>query len=206
MTAEAGAAGPLVRFASDTDVDAVAELHATRIADSFLTTLGTPFLRRLYRRVIRSAGAFVLVADDAGRAERVPVCGFVAVAEHTGALYREFLLHDGALAAATAAAGIARRPKAVWETARYGLRGGSEAEDAEVLSTAVAETYGGRGIGGRLVRAATEELRRRGVGSARVVTAVGNLAAMKAYEHGGFRAAELVEVHSGIAQQQLVWP
>jgi hypothetical protein len=44
------------------------------------------------------------------------------------------------------------------------------------------------------------------VGSARVVTAVGNLAAVKAYERGGFHVVGLEEVHSGIAQQLLVWP
>jgi|tagenome__1003787_1003787.scaffolds.fasta_scaffold20956862_2 ribosomal protein S18 acetylase RimI-like enzyme len=196
-----------VRFATEADADVVAELHATRIADSFLATLGTPFLRRLYRRIARAAGAFALVVDDPepGDGPR-RVCGFIAVAEDTGALYREFLLHDGVIAAATATAGIARRPKAVWETARYGLRGGREAEGAEVLSTAVAADHARQGIASRLVCAATDELRRRGVGSARVVTAVGNLAAVHAYEHGGFRKAGLEEVHSGIAQQLLVWP
>jgi ribosomal protein S18 acetylase RimI-like enzyme len=86
------------------------------------------------------------------------------------------------------------------------LRGGTEAVGAEVLSTAVAAECTQRGIATRLVRAAVEELRGRGVGSARVVTAVGNLAAVKAYERGGFRPLGLEEVHRGIAQQLLVWP
>jgi ribosomal protein S18 acetylase RimI-like enzyme len=196
-----------VRYATDTDVDAVAALHADRIAESFLTTLGPAFLRRLYRRIVRSSRAFVLVMDEPGTnggANRV--CGFIAVAEDTGALYREFLLHDGVMGAVAAASGIARAPKAVWETARYGLRGGSDAVGAEVLSTGVASDRGRRGIATRLVRAAVEELHRRGVGSARVVTAVGNLAAVKAYERGGFHVVGLEEVHSGIAQQLLVWP
>ena len=135
------------------------------------------------------------------------MCGFVAVAEDTGALYREFLLHDGVVAAAAATAGIARRPKAVWETAALRAARRERGRRApRCSSTAVAADYGGRGIASRLVVAATEELRRRGVGSARVVTAVGNLAAVKAYEHGGFRLAGLEEVHRGVAQQLLVWP
>jgi ribosomal protein S18 acetylase RimI-like enzyme len=156
---------------------------------------------------VRSPRAFIVVADEpaSGGGER-HVCGFVAVAEDTGALYREFIVHDGVRAAVAATAGIARKPKAVWETARYGLRGGDDAVGAEVLSTAVAADCGGRGIGTGLVRVAVEELRRRGVGSARVVTAVGNVAAVKAYEGGGFRVVGLEEVHSGIAQQLLVWP
>jgi ribosomal protein S18 acetylase RimI-like enzyme len=75
-----------------------------------------------------------------------------------------------------------------------------------VLATAVAADSGRRGIATGLVRSAVEELQRRGTASARVVTAVGNLAAVKAYERGGFRSAGLDEVHRGVAQQLLVWP
>jgi hypothetical protein len=51
-----------------------------------------------------------------------------------------------------------------------------------------------------------EEIGRRGATSARVVTAVGNVAATVAYERGGFRAGGIDEVHRGVPQQLLVWP
>jgi ribosomal protein S18 acetylase RimI-like enzyme len=195
------------RFATDADVRAIAALHADRIAEGFLVTLGPAFLRRLYRRVLRTPDAFVIVADDANAPDTGNrVVGFIAVAENTRALYREFLLRDGFVAAAAATPGIARAPGAVWETLRYGLRGGGNASGAEVLSTAVAAAYGGRGIATGLVQSAVQELQRRGAASARVVTAVGNLAAVKAYERGGFRAVGLDEVHRGVAQQLLAWP
>jgi hypothetical protein len=38
------------------------------------------------------------------------------------------------------------------------------------------------------------------------VTAVGNDAAARTYERGGFRADGHREVHPGVAQQLLVWP
>ena len=133
-------------------------------------------------------------------------CGFIAVAENTSALYREFLLRDGVVAAVAATPGIVRAPRSVWETLRYGTRGDDHAPGAEVLATAVAADCGGRGIGTGLVQAAVEELRRRGAASARVVTAVGNLAAVNAYERGGFRAVGLDEVHRGVTRQLLVWP
>jgi ribosomal protein S18 acetylase RimI-like enzyme len=183
------------------DVDAMAALHSDRIAEGFLVTLGPAFLRRLYRRVVVSNGSFVLVVDDGDR-----VCGFIAVAESTRALYREYLRRDGLAAAASAAPAIVRAPRAVWETLRYGLRGGEGAAGAEILATGVAGDCGRRGIGSRLVRAAIEELQRRGVASARVVTAVGNVAAVRAYEHGGFRRSGLDEVHRGVTQELLVWP
>ena len=196
-----------LRYATVVDAGAVAALHADRIAEGFLVTLGAPFLTRLYRRIVRSPRAFVIVADAPSRAgEPRRVCGFIAVAESTGALYREFLVHDGVAAALAAARGMARSPLAVLETLRYGLRGGGTANGAEVLATAVAAELGGRGVGTRLVEAAVDEIRRRGAASARVVTAVGNVGATKAYERGGFRAEGIDEVHRGVPQQLLVWP
>ena len=196
---------PIVRFATVADVDAVAALHADRIAEGFLVTLGPAFLRRLYRRIVRSPRGFVLVADGPADGTR-RVVGFVAVADDTAALYREFVLHDGVRAGLAAAPGIVRAPRSVFETLRYGLRGSGEATGAEILATAVAADRAGQGIGTTLVQAAVAELRRRGAHTAHVVTAAGNRAAARAYERGGFRASGQREVHRGVAQQLLVWP
>ena len=196
--------GVTLRFATLEDVSAVAALHATRISEGFLVTLGPAFLRRLYRRVVLSHRSFLLVADDT-RA----VCGFIAVAERTSDLYREFLVRDGVAASIAAARGLVRAPRSAFETLRYGWRGGgsgSGGSGAEILATGVAAGCAGRGIGARLVRAATEELERRGVGSARVVTAVGNVAAVRAYERGGFHREGRDVVHRGVTQELLVWP
>jgi ribosomal protein S18 acetylase RimI-like enzyme len=208
VTGNPAPAGVTLRFANLEDADAVASLHASRISEGFLVTLGPAFLRRLYRRVILSHRSFLLVADDAHA-----VCGFVAVAESTRALYREFLLRDGITATITAAAGIARAPRSTLETLRYGLRAGPSEDDrgpgepaAEILATCVAADHAGRGIGAALVRAAVEEMSRRGVVAARVVTAVGNEAAVRAYETGGFRSCGHDVVHRGVTQELLVWP
>ncbi len=190
-----------VRRATLDDVDAIVDLHAGRIDDGFLVTLGRPFLRRLYRRVVRSHRAFALVVDDGGK-----VCGFVAAAEDTGAFYREFLMHDGLAAGVTAIAGIARAPRAVFETMRYGFRGDEDAPAAEIMAIAVAAGVQRRGLGALLVVSAVSELRRRGVPTARVVTAVDNVAAIRAYELGGFRRHGFDQVHRDVTQQVLVWP
>ena len=196
---------PIVRFATVNDVEAVAALHAHRIAEGFLVTLGPAFLRRLYGRIVRSRRAFVLVADSPTRgAHRVD--GYVAVADDTAALYREFVLHDGVRAGLAAAPGIMRAPHSVLETLRYGLRSGENAAGAEILAIAVAADRAGQGIGTTLVRAAVDELHRRGAHTAHVVTAADNRAAARAYERGGFRVTGDREVHRGVAQQLLVWP
>jgi ribosomal protein S18 acetylase RimI-like enzyme len=202
-------AAPALRFATRADAAAIAELHSDRIAGSFLTTLGRAFLEQLYRRIAISHHAFALVAEarDASSGVAGPrVDGFVAVAESTRALYREFLLRDGLPAALAATRGIVREPRAVWETLRYGFEGEGQGDSAEILATAVAADRAGQGIGTTLVQEAVAELQRRGIAAAHVVTAVGNDAAVRIYEQGGFRAAGHREVHHGIAQQLLVWP
>ena len=96
----------------------------------------------------------------------------------------------------------------MWETLRYGLRGGGgDSPGAEILATGVAADV--RGPRHRCPAGA-----RRGRGAAaggvctppHVVTAVGNVAAVRAYERGGFRRVGLDEVHRGVAQELLVWP
>jgi ribosomal protein S18 acetylase RimI-like enzyme len=123
------------------------------------------------------------------------------------------LLHDGAAAGAAALPAIVRHPRHVWETLRYGVRGaghaapaGNGSAAAEVLSVAVDPAARGAGLGRALTTAAVDELRARGAASARVVTAVGNDGAIRAYEAAGFRRAGTDSVHRGVTQEVLVWP
>jgi ribosomal protein S18 acetylase RimI-like enzyme len=175
-------------------------MHASEISEGFLPALGRPFLARLYRRVVRSPQAFLLVADDEGR----PV-GFVAGSEDVGALYRSFLVHDGALAALRALPRIVRSVRRVVETLRYPT-GGADLPAAELLAIAVAPDARGRGIGRALVEALTAEFRRRNVDGVRVVVAADNERALRLYEACGFRPATRIEVHKGTASQVLTWP
>jgi ribosomal protein S18 acetylase RimI-like enzyme len=189
-----------IRAGTTEDAARAAQLHAVRIADGFLVRLGARFLTRLYGRVVRSNRAFLLVAADAGG-----LTGFISVASDTGAFYREFLLHDGVMAGIAGAPAIVRAPKQVWETFHYGTSTPDDLPRAEVLAIAVVARATGHGLGGALVAAGLEELRRRGVQSARVVTAVDNGPALAMYERAGFRRHHVTEVHAGVAQQVLVW-
>jgi ribosomal protein S18 acetylase RimI-like enzyme len=190
-----------LRRAGVADVGAMSALHASCIGEGFLVTLGAPFLRRLYRRVVLSPRAFAFVVDaPAG------VTGYVACAIDTGAFYREFAARDGLVAGLVALPRLVRTPGRVWETWRYGVRSGTSGAPAEVLALAVAREGRGRRIGGALVAAAVGELRARGVTSARVVTATGNISAVRAYELAGFRRSGTDEVHRGVSQEVLRWP
>jgi ribosomal protein S18 acetylase RimI-like enzyme len=193
--------GPRIRPADLGDVDAMSALHATCIAEGFLVTLGPRFLRRLYRRVVLSPRAFAFVVDGPSG-----VCGYVASALDTGAFYREFAIRDGLIAATMALPRMLRAPRHVWETWRYGARAEGEEAAAEILALAVAAGERGSGRGAALVAAAITEFGARGVASARVVTATGNIAAVRAYEVAGFHRSGSDEVHRGVSQEVLTWP
>jgi ribosomal protein S18 acetylase RimI-like enzyme len=198
------AAAPLrsTRPAVLADVTAVARLHIDRFPQGFLPKLGSRPLERLYRHLVESPNAFVLVADDAEG-----VNGFVAAAEDTRRVYREFFRRHGVAAALLASPAALRAPRKVWETMRYGDRAGrGNLPSAEILAVAVAERARGTGVGPGLLAAALDEFRRRGITGARVVTAAGNSQALRLYQGAGFRRREHIEVHKGVSQEVLVWP
>jgi ribosomal protein S18 acetylase RimI-like enzyme len=191
-----------VRRGTPADAGTAASLHSAEIVDGFLSTLGRPFLTRLYRRLARCDDAFLLVAELDDHA-----VGFLAVALDTRRFYRTFLVRDGARAIAVAAPRLVAALPHVVETLRYGTGRppGSAAAGAEILAVAVARDVRGCGAGGALVRAATEELRRRGVSAARVVAGQSNTAAISLYRSCGFELSGLTEIHRGQTSQVLTW-
>jgi ribosomal protein S18 acetylase RimI-like enzyme len=190
----------VVRPATDADLGTVAHLHRTRISEGFLSYLGEPFLRRLYRRVLRSTGGFVLVADT----DDTRVAGFAAGAADLGRLYRSFVLRDGVVAGSRAAPRILRSLPRVLETLRY-PSGGDGLPTAEILAVAVSTAAAGRGVGLALVRAALERFAQDGVDSAKVVTGSDNAAALALYRRAGFEDRARIAVHEGTASEVLVW-
>jgi ribosomal protein S18 acetylase RimI-like enzyme len=191
-----------VRLAGPADAPRLAELHARRIGEGFLSSLGVGFLTRLYRRIAKAPDSFAYVElERPGGA----VVGFAAATESTGALYKSFALHDGVVAGAMAAPQLLRSWRRVLETLRYPGRDGEDLPAAEILAVAVDAAAGGRGVGSRLVEAATARLAARGVTEVKVVTGSDNVAALKLYERCGFVPRARIEVHEGTSSEVLVW-
>lgn len=190
-----------VRPAELRDAPRMAALHASRIREGFLPSLGPAFMTRLYRRIVRSRHAFAFVADDgSGR-----VGAFAAAATDVGALYREFLLRDGIVAGLLAAPRLVRGARKVVETLRYpSSAGGLPA--AEILAVATDTAVEGRGMGSAVVEAATAELARRGYASAKVVTGGDNAAALRMYRRCGFAPHTSIALHGDAVSEVLVWP
>jgi len=189
------------RLAVDVDAPRLAELHATRITDGFLPSLGPAFLERLYRRIVKSTDSFAyVVADESGR-----IVGFAAATADVGQLYKSFARRDGLVAGVVAAPRLVRSWRRVLETLRYPAAERADLPAAEILAVAVDADAAGRGIGRAVVDAATRRLADRGENAIKVVAGSDNVAALRLYESCGYRVRAHVEVHEGVSSEVLVW-
>ena len=189
-----------VRMAHDAEAAPAAGLHAQRITEGFLPTLGAAFLTRLYRRIERDPGSFLVVALEDDR-----VVGMCACTEDLGALYRAFVVRDGVVAGLRSAPRIIRSLPRVIETLRYpGAEDAAALPEAEVLAVAVDSARSGRGIGRAVVEAALAEFDRRGTEQVKVVAGGDNDAALGLYRATGFVDAARLEVHAGTESVVLV--
>jgi ribosomal protein S18 acetylase RimI-like enzyme len=190
-----------VRRGGPTDVEPAARLHAEQIAEGFLSLLGPGFLRRLYGRITRTDGSFLLVAEVDGQ-----VVGFVAGSADVGGLYRSFIRHDGLRAGLGAAGPLIRNWRRVLETLRHGSGDGAgRGRGTELLAIAVDGDAQGAGVGGVLVADFLAEVVRGGGRSAYVVVASDNGGAIRLYQRAGFVTEAEFELHAGARSLLLQW-
>lgn len=154
-------------------------------------------MRRLYRALIESPRAVVVVADRSGE----PI-GFVAGVADTGEFYRHFAKRHGIAAGMSALPALIRPStlRRAWETLRYGADDSDVA--AELLSMAVSPGSRRLGIGARL---GAEFLSALGEPEVRVIVGAANRGAIRSYERLGFVPAGTREVHAGAASVELMW-
>jgi ribosomal protein S18 acetylase RimI-like enzyme len=197
-----------VRAGTADDAGRAARLHVSTIDEGFLSHLGPRFVERLYRRTATSPHSFVLVAVAGGAVEgggegdargESGIVGFVAGSLDVGALYRRFLLRDGALAALSSVPTLVRRWRRALETLLHGRRRGvpGGGHDAELLAMAVDPQWQGRRVGAVLVAAFLAEVARRGGTGACVVVGADNARAISLYRRTGFSLEDDFELHRG---------
>jgi ribosomal protein S18 acetylase RimI-like enzyme len=181
-----------VRVGGPSDASTAARLHAQLISEGFLSSLGPRFLGRLYNRIARAEGSFLLIAEADSTA-----VGFIAGSVALGRLYRTFLLRDGLASSLSAPVRLLGALPRVLETLRHG-RGDVGSGGAELLAVAVDPGWRGHHVGGQLVGCFLAELEHRGVRSAHVIVGADNAAAIAMYRRAGFAPVETFEMHRGI--------
>ena len=188
-----------LRFAELDDAWRLADMHARRINEGFLASLGPVFLGRLYRRVVHSPRAFAVVAEDGGR-----IVAFCAAAENVGRLYREFVLRDGIAVGVRSAPRLFRSIPHVVETLRYPAST-ERLPDAEILAVVTDASAASKGWGSLVLHETLAELERRGCNSVKVVTGASNDAALRLYRRCGFAGAQSISIHDDVPSEVLVW-
>jgi ribosomal protein S18 acetylase RimI-like enzyme len=190
--------GMVLRTGTDADAPAAAALHAGQISEGFLSFLGPAFLRRLYRRCVRSPESFLLIVE-----EDATVVGFLAGCTDVAALYRAFLWNDGPMAALACSGRLLRSWRRAIETLRHGTGGGGKG--AELLAIAVDPAIQGHGAGSLLVQGFLSEIGQRGMDAAHVVVAAANDRAVGLYERSGFHPVERFALHAGTDSLLMQW-
>jgi ribosomal protein S18 acetylase RimI-like enzyme len=186
-----GAGAVSIRVGNVRDASAAALFHGQLISEGFLSSLGSSFLRRLYRRIVCASGSFLLVAEAGGS-----TIGFIAGSVDVGRLYRSFLLRDGVAAGLSAPVRLVSALPSVLETLNHG-RAADGPDGGELLAVAVDPSWRGRHVGGQLVEGFLDELERRAVHAAHVVVGADNATAITMYHQAGFSPTRTFEMHRG---------
>jgi ribosomal protein S18 acetylase RimI-like enzyme len=183
-----------IRPAIAGDARQVARLHCDSISDGFLSSLGEPFLTRLYRRMSNTQGCFLFVAD-AGAG----VAGFVAGTVSTRKLFSAFVRRDGLAVMLRSGLTMLRSWRRVLETLGHGSSSPSGARaDGELLAIAVDTACRREGLGAQLVERLLDEMARRGARTVEVVVGAENAGALSMYRRAGFVERRRIELHAGV--------
>ncbi|MBS1715440.1 MAG: GNAT family N-acetyltransferase [Armatimonadetes bacterium] len=173
----------------------MAEIHKSEIHEGFLSSLGGPFLTKLYAYLCDTEEAFAFAAMDGES-----MLGFIVGAMDTGQVYKGFARRGGFSAMAVLVPKLLSpaRIKRILETLLYPKsKQSDDLPEPEILNFCVRSTSQGLGVGGALFRALLQEFRARGTGSIRIVTGETQKSAQQFYEAKGSRFVKSIEVHKG---------
>jgi len=172
------------------DVRPLARLHRAAFPGFFLTTLGEPFLVQLYRGYLADHTAVTVVARAADGSVRGAVIGTTEPAGFFSRLLKK-QLPGFALAAARAVVVSPRAGRRLLRALCYRGDASPGATGALLSSICVDATAQGTGLGGQLLEAWTQEVQRRGIGSAFLTTdATDNDDVNRFYEQRGWVLSE----------------
>lgn len=167
------------------DAETAAKIHAEGQPGTFLTSLGPAFLCGLYRQMAVSPLCFGYVA-----CEDREVVGVVVGTVDSGGVFKELIWQRGLALAAPVARALARHPALlpkVVQTLMYPVKAEAEPGEAELFFVGVRGDRRGRGIGQALLRALTQEARRRGMLAMGLIADASNEAAKRLYERNGMQ-------------------
>jgi len=180
----------------------VANLHIFGIPTGFISSLGLPFVTRLYEAIASSSDAFGFVHVEDGN-----VIGFIAFTTNLKNLYRSICRKAGFRFFLILLKRIFswKTMKKVYETLFYPNRIDKlNLPDAELLSIVVSESARAKGIGRKLMRQGLTECSNRGIRDVKVLVADFNQPANRFYQNAGFQIRTQIENHGIVSNVYVV--
>jgi ribosomal protein S18 acetylase RimI-like enzyme len=192
----------VITSVTEADLAVLAHVHVASFDDSFLATMGEPFLRHYFRAFMEEPRA---VAMACRRREDGEIAGFVCGSEDVARHYRAFMRRHLLSSLPAVASRVVRNPRLagavlqrVWKVGRMNLAArrpgadrlpaqGPSLPPASLMTIGVHPDYRRQGIGERLVQAFTFEMGKRGVPRIKLGVRADNAGARKLYERLGWR-------------------
>lgn len=178
----------MLRQATIVDIDQISGIHIDAFPGFFLTSLGPPFLNRLYRSFITEKGGCCIVAEDEGQ-----IVGFTAGTSVPELFFPKLRKKKLSRFAWAALPGLLKNPffviRKCFSALFYKGEPIPELKEAALLSSlAVHPSYSGCGIGGLLVEAFIKKMASVGAASVFLTTdAIENEQVNCFYEKCGFQ-------------------
>ncbi|MFH1392113.1 MAG: GNAT family N-acetyltransferase [bacterium] len=176
-------------LADKKDATQIARIHKQEISQGFLSSLGEKFLAKLYEAIIKSPGAFVIVAKKNNQ-----IIGFISGCANTKKFYRYFVKRYFFQALFILLLKI-QNLKKILETLKYSQEN-KNLPKAELLTIAVIKKYQGRGIAQKLFKKFFQEMRRKKITKFKVIVGENLIRANRFYEKSGFRMHSCISIHN----------
>jgi GNAT superfamily N-acetyltransferase len=192
---------------TEDQIAAVARMHVTEVSEGFLSSLGEPVLRLLYRHVAASSRCvlFLAVSDEETPGQAV---GYICGTRDTSALYREFLRTRWPAAVRVLLPRLLspKRLRSALETLRYPAAADAALPKAEVINFVVVPELRGRGVADRLFEQLMRWFGANGETRVKMVTGEGQGRAHGFYEKSGAVLRGRTSLHRGVRSRVYVYP
>jgi GNAT superfamily N-acetyltransferase len=191
--------GPLDRR----QIAAVARMHRDGVSEGFLSTLGEPALRLLYRHVATSRHCKVFLALAPGG----ETIGYIAGCRDTSALFREFALRRWPSAARVLLPRLLSpaRIRRAAETLRYPSSAPAGLPKAELINVVIQPAWRGRGIAEQLLAKLMDWFAEQGETAVKAVSGDQLTGAHRFYEKSGAKLSGHTSVHRGVGSRVYVY-
>jgi GNAT superfamily N-acetyltransferase len=180
---------------TESQIAAVARMHVSEVSDGFLSSLGEPVLRLLYRQVAVSRHCALLLAQS----DRGETLGYICGTRDTSALYREFLRSRWRVAVRMLAPRLLspKRILRALETLRYPTSADAALPKAEIINFVVLPYVRGRGVATLLFEELMQWFHAQGDTTVKIVTGEHQVRAHHFYRKSGAVLHGRTSVHRG---------